>query len=171
MFLYGDPSEAFNSYLNKDLLLTYQELFNKAEAAVKGDAILLNRIRKARISIDYSCLEACKKGLSELFSLTTVKGDKKIVNPYVEKMLTQFKKTCIDNDIHLMNEMGFTATEYITNFQKIIAVAIKPNIAKGAKVTLLTKPKKYAEENPQTLTDGALGGNSFLCKLVRVRRK
>jgi len=28
-------------------------------------------------------------------------------------------------------------------------------------VTLLTKPKKYAKEAPQVLTDGALGGNGF----------
>jgi hypothetical protein len=40
-------------------------------------------------------------------------------------------------------------------------VATQPNKAFGKKVTLLKKPKKYANENPQTLTDGALGGNSF----------
>ena len=28
-------------------------------------------------------------------------------------------------------------------------------------VTLYTKPKKYAAENPQALTDGALGGSNF----------
>ena len=37
----------------------------------------------------------------------------------------------------------------------------KNNLASLKKVTLLTNPKKYAKEDPQVLTDGALGGNSF----------
>ena len=40
-------------------------------------------------------------------------------------------------------------------------VAKQPNIAYGKEVTLLTKPKKYAGEDPKVLTDGALGGNGF----------
>jgi hypothetical protein len=36
-----------------------------------------------------------------------------------------------------------------------------PNVASHKKVTLNTKPKKYAGENPQALTDGALGGSNF----------
>ena len=34
-------------------------------------------------------------------------------------------------------------------------------VASGKKVTLLSQPKKYASENPQALTDGALGGSNF----------
>ncbi len=60
-----------------------------------------------------------------------------------------------------MNEMGFTVDEYYNSYKKAMEVAAKPNKAKGKKVTLLTKPKKYANEDPQTLTDGALGGNNF----------
>jgi hypothetical protein len=60
-----------------------------------------------------------------------------------------------------MNEMGFSVEEYLLLSNKTIERAILPNKAKNKKVTLLTKPKKYANENPQTLTDGAFGGNSF----------
>lgn len=60
-----------------------------------------------------------------------------------------------------MNEMGFTVEEYFNNYKKSLEVASQPNKALGKKVTLLTKPKKYANENPQTLTDGALGGSNF----------
>ena len=47
------------------------------------------------------------------------------------------------------------------DYQKALQVALKPNKALGKKVSLLTKPKKYANEDPQVLTDGALGGNGF----------
>jgi hypothetical protein len=60
-----------------------------------------------------------------------------------------------------MNEMGFTVEEYFNNYKKSLEVASQPNKAFAKKVTLLTKPKKYANENPQTLTDGALGGSNF----------
>ena len=60
-----------------------------------------------------------------------------------------------------MNEMGFTVNDYVSNYQKALLLAIKENKASGKKVTLITKPKKYANEDPQVLTDGALGGNSF----------
>jgi hypothetical protein len=38
-----------------------------------------------------------------------------------------------------------------------------PNIVIGKNISLLTKPKKICrgEQNPQALTDGALGGNFF----------
>ncbi|MBR6502044.1 MAG: DUF4838 domain-containing protein [Clostridia bacterium] len=41
-------------YLSDELLLKYNELFDKAEAAVAGDGILLARVQKARLSIRFA---------------------------------------------------------------------------------------------------------------------
>ena len=60
-----------------------------------------------------------------------------------------------------MNEMGFTVKEYVNNYIKAMNLAVKNNLAKTKKVSLLTKPTKYANEDPKVLTDGALGGSSF----------
>lgn len=60
-----------------------------------------------------------------------------------------------------MNEMGFTVNEYGNNYKSALETAKRNNKAKGKTVTSLTKPKKYANENPMVLTDGALGGSSF----------
>jgi hypothetical protein len=60
-----------------------------------------------------------------------------------------------------MNEMGYTVDEYLALFENTLQRAALPNVATGKKVTLNTKPKKYAGENPQALTDGALGGSNF----------
>ncbi len=57
--------------------------------------------------------------------------------------------------------MGYTVEEYLALFEKTLQRAAIPNLAKGKKVTLHTQPKKYAAENPQALTDGALGGSNF----------
>ena len=161
LFLYGDPSEAFTSYLSPKYLIEYVNVFDTAETMVESDPVLLNRVRKARLSTDYAVLEAAKKGLSDTLRLTQTTLGKIQPNPFIEKVLKRFSKTISDNTIPLMNEMGYKPEAYISNYQKLFQVAAKPNKAKGAKVTLLTRPKKYANEDPQTLTDGALGGNGF----------
>lgn len=162
LFLYGDPSEAFDSYLNPELLKTYIRIFDKAEAAVSSKPELIARVKTARLSIDYAVLEASRKNLTEEFSLIT-KNEQNVLaeNVMVRELLERFKAVCDANEITLMNEMGFTVDAYYSNYQLALEIAKKPNKALGKKVTTLTKPKKYAEENPMVLTDGALGGSSF----------
>ncbi len=162
LFLYGDPSQAFDSYLNADLLENYNTIFDNAEKAVSHNSEIIKRVKVARMSTDYAMLEACKKGLSERFSLTQKDAMGKIkVSKLAEDKLESFVSTAKKNNITLMNEMGFSVDEYHKNYKNTIEVAILPNKAKGKKVNLLTKPKKYANEDPQVLTDGALGGNGF----------
>lgn len=164
LFLYGDPSQAFSSFLNNDLLQEYDTLFDDAEKAVEavGNYEALWRVKMARTGIDYAILEACRKNLSDKFCLLKkdVNGNT-AVNPLVEKKLENFKLVCIKNDISLMNEMGYEAMAYYFNYKKTLEVAQKPNKAIGKKVVTITKPKKYANEDPMVLTDGALGGSSF----------
>ncbi|MDX5585980.1 MAG: DUF4838 domain-containing protein [Aureibaculum sp.] len=162
LFLYGDPSQAFDSYLNAELLEQYNTFFDDAEKVVSYDQEIVDRVKVARLSIDYAILEASKKGLTEKYKLIAENDQGVInVNPWVKNKLENFYQTCNKANITLMNEMGFTVEEYYNSYNKAIKVASLPNKAKGKKVTLLTKPKKYANEDPQTLTDGALGGNGF----------
>ncbi|MBJ6367426.1 DUF4838 domain-containing protein [Snuella sedimenti] len=162
LFLYGDPSQAFSSFLNSELLATYDGFFNKAEEVVAQNNTVLKRVKEARLSVDYAILEAYKKNLDNDFSMVLVNADdSKMINPDVVKRLERFYQTCKGANITLMNEMRFTVDEYYANYKNTMTVATQPNKALGKKVTLLTKPKKYANEDSQVLTDGALGGNSF----------
>ncbi|MEX0315116.1 MAG: DUF4838 domain-containing protein, partial [Allomuricauda sp.] len=162
LFLYGDPSEAFSSYLNPSLLEEYSNLFDQAEKAVANKPEVVDRVKMARLGVDYAVLEACRKNLTKNYSLMTEdENAKQTINPMVAALLDSFIKTARNNDITMMNEMRFTVNEYASNYMSALKVAQKPNKAKGKKVVSLTKPKKYADENPMVLTDGALGGSSF----------
>lgn len=162
LFLYGDPSEAFDSYLKPELLQTYTRIFDEAEAAVVEKPAIVARVKAARLGVDYAVLEASRKNITTAFSLMTKNEDGSLIeNGMVTQLLSDFKTTCDANEITLMNEMGFTVTEYFSNYKFALKIAQKPNKALGKKVTVLTKPKKYADENPMVLTDGALGGSSF----------
>jgi hypothetical protein len=157
LFLYGDPAQAFNSYLNPELLKQYNTFFNEAEKAVENKPEVLQRVKTARLSTDYAMLEMARNGMSPDFQL--LKEGK--VSADVAIRLNRFRESCQKADITLMNEMGYTVDEYLALFENTLQRAALPNVATGKKVTLNTKPKKYAGENPQALTDGALGGSNF----------
>ncbi|MEN8116456.1 MAG: DUF4838 domain-containing protein [Bacteroidota bacterium] len=157
LFLYGDPAQGFNSWLSPELLMQYNSFFDDAEKAVAGNPVVLQRVRAARLSIDYASLELARNGMSPDFRLLK-EGE---VSKDITVRLNRFEESCQKANITLMNEMGYTVNEYLTLYVETLKRAATPNIAKGKKVTLFTKPKKYAGENPQALTDGALGGSNF----------
>ncbi len=162
LFLYGDPSQGFHSFLSAEMLDKYNKLFNKAEAATRDKPDILARIKTARLSTDYASLEAARQNLSPAFQMvsTDTKG-KRIADNLTADRLEWFYETCKASGITMMNEMRFSVDDYVSFYRKTLKRAELPDIALHAKVELQTKPKKYANEDPQALTDGALGGNSF----------
>ncbi|MFT7036422.1 MAG: hypothetical protein ACJA2S_004951 [Cyclobacteriaceae bacterium] len=162
LFLYGDPSQAFGSYLRPELLNQYDMWFDEAERSVAQKPEVLQRVKKARVGIDYSILEASKQNINEKLSLVDIDDQgNKFIPEHLQKRLANFKSTCAAANITAMNEIRFTVDEYLDIYQRTLDRSLAKNIAKNKPVKLLTKPKKYANENPQTLTDGALGGANF----------
>ncbi len=157
LFLYGDPAQAFRSFLSPGLLKQYNAFFDEAEKAVADKPAVLQRVRTARVSTDYAQLEMARNGMSPDYQMLA----DGTISPDVQTRLKRFKSSCQQANISLMNEMGYTVNEYLAAFKQTLERAARPNLAQGAKVQLLTRPKKYADENPQVLTDGALGGSNF----------
>lgn len=162
LFLYGDPSQAFDSYLKPELLNQYDKWFDEAERAVAQKPEVLQRVKTARIGIDYSILEASKQNKNDQLSMVLFDGKgSKYVPKHLQKRLDNFTSACAAANITAMNEIRFTVEEYLNIYQRTLGRALNKNIVKNKPVSLSTKPKKYANEDPQTLTDGALGGANF----------
>ncbi len=157
LFLYGDPAQGFNSFLSPENLKRYNTFFDEAEKTVADKPEILKRVKIARISVDYASLGMARSNKSPEFQL--LKDGK--ISATTQKRLQRFKTSCQEANITLMNEMGYTVNEFLALFEKTLERAATPNLAKGKSVTLLTQPKKYNYEDPQTLTDGALGGSNF----------
>lgn len=154
LFLYGDPAQGFDSFLSAENLKQYNDWYDEAVAAVADSPELLRRVKTARLSVDYASLEAARKSLSPEFSIKN--------NPTAtEKRLQAFRQTTQGAGITAMNEMRYSVAEYLNAYQHSLERSKIDNLAYQKTVTLLQAPKKYANENPQTLTDGALGGSSF----------
>ncbi|MBS0010522.1 MAG: DUF4838 domain-containing protein [Bacteroidales bacterium] len=150
LFLYGDPSQGFDSFLRPEMLKKYDELFDKAEAAVLSKPDVLKRVQEARLSTHYAALEASRKNMNDNYKLSSA-----------EPRLKLFEEICESAGISMMNEMGYSVKEYMKAYYETLARHRMPNKASGSVVEALTSPKKYAGEKPQVLTDGAFGGASF----------
>ncbi len=162
LFLYGDPAQAFKSFLRPELLKQYDHWYEEAEKAVEGKPCVLERVQRARLSMDFAILEAARLNDPTAYTMFTSNdnGMKSTPNE-IRTRLVRFSKTCHDADITFMNEMRFSVDEYLDFYQYTLSRALEENIAIGKKVKLLQKPKKYADEDPQTITDGAFGGANF----------
>jgi hypothetical protein len=153
LFLYGDPSQGFESFLRPERLAYYDSLYDEAEVAVQSKPEVLKRVREARLSVDYALLEQAKQHVAEAL---------KVENGFtVQKRLQRFEETTQEAGITMMNEMRYSVEEYLQLYQQTLTRAAKPNLATAKPIRLLTPPKKYANEDPQTLTDGAFGSSSF----------
>jgi hypothetical protein len=153
LFLYGGPSQAFKSFLSAENLNNYNQLFDQAEEAVAHNQKVLERVQVARLGVRYATLEACRASISEQYALNNT--------DYVQNEFDLFFSTCEKAEIELMNETRFYVADYKEMYQHNMERLASENLASGKPVTLLTKPKKYANEDPQTLTDGIPGGSSF----------
>ena len=152
LFLYGDPAQGFNTWLNGESLQHYNQLFDDAALLVKKDSVLLNRLEAARMGLDFATLEFQRLNRPP-YPLNAADE--------ISKRLGRFEKTTLANKVVIMNEMGLPRTDYLNAYAKLLQAAKQTNLAKNAKVVLKNKPVKYAGEDPQTLTDGAFGGWSF----------
>ena len=162
LFLYGDPSQGFNSFLRPELLNKYDSWYDQATKTTKGNPDMVKRINRARLSVDYAILEAYRTNDPNSFVMVgTDKNGNKIIAEELLDRIARFKQTCLESDITLMNEMRFSVEEYLASYQHAINKAKLENIAIGKPVKLLQKPKKYANEDPLVLTDGAFGGANF----------
>jgi hypothetical protein len=112
--------------------------------------------------VDFTILEASRKNMSAGYRLTDPGEDgiKRVSNRLIAR-LEDFQKTCANENITLLNETGYTVDEYIGDYRRMLERAVLPNLAAGKKVQLTYPPKKYAGEDPRTLTDGSFGGSSF----------
>ncbi|WP_430813492.1 DUF4838 domain-containing protein [Carboxylicivirga sp. RSCT41] len=153
LFLYGGPSQAFDSFLRAEALDNYNQIFDEAETAVSDQSELLKRVKRARLGVRYATLEACRANLSEKYSLSN--------SNLVTREVQEFKNSCEGGGITMMNETRFMVSDYLNLYERNQKRAAGYNLASNKPVTLLTKARKYADEDPQTLTDNAFGGGSF----------
>ncbi|MGL5913058.1 MAG: DUF4838 domain-containing protein [Bacteroidales bacterium] len=149
LWIYDSPVSHSNGMLNDKSRKYYNQLFDRAEQAVKSDSSLLNRVRMARLPLLYSELEIARTKTKK--DIEEVKNTLNIFEKYVAKF-----------GVKTLNERNNSPVEYCQLYRSRYLPSNKLNLAYGAKVVWEVEPTgRYKVVGETTLTDGLFGGASF----------
>ncbi len=150
LWIYDSPVTHKNGMLKPELMRRYNQLFDRAEAAVADNSTLLNRVRRTRLPLQYSELE---------FSRTEQVRD-------LEKTISQlnlFEERVKQYNVPTLNERSNSPVEYCQLYrQRYLPTDIK-NKASNAEIRFVNQPGQgYRKIASTALTDGLFGGSSFV---------
>lgn len=166
LWIYDSPITHKDGMLSKQLLKIYDELFDKAEKAVKDDPRRLQNVQISRLTLQYSKLEFARtEGISDVKQITAD--------------LNLFEERTRKFGVETLNERNNRPEEYCDIYRKRFLPQTEKSKALGAKVTFLdvegeivkgahaVSPKGAPDTRYQTiaykaLTDGLYGGTTYV---------
>ena len=160
--IYEPPASHAEGYLSGDHVAQYNEWFERAEAAVESDPSVLERVKTARLSLQYAMLEIGKSDLFGPKGFYRQAGERFAPRPEMTRLLEHFFQACARNGVRTLNESGLTPKQYYDAARRFIDVQVEGNKAFRKPVTAEPPPSpKYSRGNSAILTDGVRGAHDF----------
>jgi hypothetical protein len=157
--IYGFPVDYSTSFLSVQHIKEYRMLMDSAENLAGKDSVLLRRIWRARLPVDFAYFDlALSLGDPDL-TFIKKEGDNKYLDDDMLAGLDRMLEIAKLSDVTYVNEKNLTLEAYksylILNLKKMS----QPNLASEAKIILQTTPSdKYPVGGVAALTDGLTGG-------------
>jgi hypothetical protein len=162
LIIYGYPRTGINSYLTPDLLNKYTALFNKAEEAVSNNDKYLERVKFARVPLEYAILEIAKLNLNDELRIFFTKDDTFTVNPEMRKRLERFVDNANKAGIERIHERGFSPDDYYEQMQKYFSEGMVLHKGYQKDIQILSEiHPNYSANGSVTLTDGITGESNY----------
>jgi hypothetical protein len=160
--IYGYPYDAFTSYLTPPLLEEYTRIFDRAESKVSNDPTLLERVKNARLPLEFAILDISLHDAMPTLTYFDKQDEKWTVKPEMRSRLEAFVAQAKKAGIQRLEEMGTSPDEYKRSVEQQCRVSVEGNLAFGRPVQLLTQySDKYPVGGPQALTNGIHGPNDY----------
>lgn len=160
--IYGTPVWHAATFLSADAIKDYYKIFDDAEAAVKDQPALLERVKIDRLCVQYADMEIGKTDLFGERGWYRIIGDKYMLRPERKLLLDSFYAVCKRNNVVQFNENGLTADSYYAATLRFINVEVEGNLAFKKPVTCDPLPaEKYSGLGPQLLTNGVKGTEDY----------
>ncbi|MCK9400451.1 MAG: DUF4838 domain-containing protein [Bacteroidales bacterium] len=162
LWIYGYPYSGIDSYLRPHLIPFYQDLFDKAEKAVEYYPEILDRVRFARLPLDFAILDiSLHQADLELSWFLEEDGGygpkEEMVN-----LLDTFVNRCNRLHVAMLNEKGTTPDDYRLMVRQYLIKNADRHLAIDKEVTLLTPfSPKYEAGGAKALTDGLKGIDDY----------
>ena len=150
LWIYDSPITHKQGMLNATLCKTYNQLFDRAEEAVRADTAVLNRVRLSRLPLQYSELEIAR------------------TNPNRDAVATRQQLDLFDErtrqfGVRTLNERDNRPEDYCRLYRQRFLPVCERNLALGRPVTFISEPSgRYADFGANALTDGLYGGTTYV---------
>jgi hypothetical protein len=162
LWIYGYPFSAIDSYLKPLLIPQYRELFERAENAVKNSPEILDRVRSARLPLDFAVLDISLHQVDRDLSWFSDEDGSYAPKKEMINLLDTFTNRCDRLGIAMLNEQGTKPSEYREMVMKYILKCSDRHLAIGKDVNLLTASStKYDAGGAKALTDGLRGIDDY----------
>ncbi len=162
--IYGNPINNYSDYLTPELLDTYSQILDKAEAAVETQINFLERVTKVRLGLDFVVLQQSKFFGFEKFGYQILNNETQnvIINPKWPAKVNKFVAHCKLAGVTELAEGGQTPDAYLTEWNEIFTKKFIPNKALNAIVKLKNPfTIDFPAKNERTLVDNVNGYLDF----------
>ncbi|MBN2172540.1 MAG: DUF4838 domain-containing protein [Bacteroidales bacterium] len=162
LYIYEPPNNHAEGYLSAENIADYNRLFDQAEDAVKALPKMLNRVKIARLPLQYAIMEIGKNDMFGPRGWYFEKDGKFILRDDMKNTLEEFHAVCQGNLFITLNERSLSPETYYLSTLRFIDVQVEGNFAFRKPVTAEPLPEpKYASGDPSILTDGVQGAHDF----------
>jgi len=157
------PNIASESYLSPERISLYEELFDMAEQAVSHDRVLLERVKVARLPIDFTIMEQAKHNVTgEQGMFEKIDGNWYVRDKILSK-IDPFTDLSIKTGISRVKEWSTSPEEYRSVMYRLFYKGFNEHLAFGKPVMFITPSLDILpDEAEHMLTNGVRGGHTFL---------
>lgn len=160
--IYGFPSDYTDSYLRAELMPQYLEIMNQAQKAVEDDSIYLNRVKRARLPVDFSYVDIAINNKYDEMPCIIENNGKKEIHPLMIELLDNLVEYAGIDKLIKINERNFKLKDYRTYALLKIESQLKSNKLADSKIQLKTNSSKlYPAGQEKALNDNLFGSLDF----------
>jgi len=162
LWIYGYPYSAINSYLRPELIKLYKDMFDKGELAVRDSPVMLDRVRQARLPLDFAILDISLHQADSELSWFSSENGRFTLKQEMVNLLDSFVNRCNRLNVKMLNEQGTIPEDYRLTVRLYLLKSADRHLAIGKEVTLLTPfSPKYDAGGANALTDGLRGIDDY----------
>jgi hypothetical protein len=160
--IFGTPIEASTSYLTPALIVRYSQLFDQAEASVVNSPELLERVRIARLPLQFAIMEQAKKNYTGDRGVFEKVNGKWEIRTVIRSMIDPFTDLCIRQGVTQVKEWSTSPDEYRTAMYRLFSQGMKEHLAYGKNPTFISpEESSLSIEAKSMLTDGIRGSHDY----------
>jgi len=161
--IYGNPVNDHNGYLSPERINAYSGLMDRAETAVQHDPLVLQRLRRIRLSQEFVVLQQSRFYGTEQHGIFERHADGTYqVKARWPARVSRFVQDCKDAGVHWLAEDAIAPAAYEQEWQRIFRAGVRNNLAVGAAVSLQYPfVPEYPAKKEATLADQTPGYEDF----------